>query len=80
MKTCKHCKKKKDYSEFGIDRTRKDGANTQCKECNRNMSYEYKMGKPRVEEEINKKEIFVPKCPCEEQNYHWRREHPCTHK
>lgn len=35
QKTCTGCKTKKHYSDFSINRTRKDGLQGQCKECNR---------------------------------------------
>ena len=36
---------KKDYSQFGVDASRKDGANSHCKECNRKIAYQYKYPK-----------------------------------
>ncbi|MHC4245149.1 MAG: hypothetical protein ACYSU4_22300 [Planctomycetota bacterium] len=33
MKQCTKCKKRKDESEFGKDRSRKDGLSLWCKDC-----------------------------------------------
>lgn len=35
MKTCNRCKETKELSEFGKDKTKKDGARTICKDCDR---------------------------------------------
>lgn len=38
MKLCRRCKIEKDESEFGKDKSKKDGLNIYCKECLRESS------------------------------------------
>ena len=38
MKQCTKCKKRKDKSEFGKNRSCKDGLSSRCKECNAEYS------------------------------------------
>jgi len=38
MKTCSKCNENKDLSEFGIDRQKKHGLSSHCKECLRKKS------------------------------------------
>ena len=40
MKLCSKCKKRKDESEFGKHRSRKDGLSLWCKKCGRKYSQE----------------------------------------
>lgn len=44
MKTCRTCKQKKEYSEFGIKKVSIDGYNNQCKVCEREYQREYIKG------------------------------------
>jgi hypothetical protein len=41
MKTCTKCKETKPYSEFSINRSNKDGYQTQCKACRRDHGRKY---------------------------------------
>jgi len=38
MKVCSKCKIEKEFSDFGKDKTRKDGYRYVCKECNKPYS------------------------------------------
>lgn len=40
-KICSKCKKEKDIKSFSLDRTKKDGAQTFCKECKKELRRKY---------------------------------------
>jgi hypothetical protein len=42
MKICKKCLKSKDESEFGVDKSKKDGLSIYCKDCLKITREKYK--------------------------------------
>ncbi len=45
-KYCKKCKNKKDVSEFGKNKSNKDGLSDRCKECEKQRAIEYRLKNP----------------------------------
>jgi len=73
MKTCSKCNEKKSFSEFGKSGRTKDGLNTICKSCKREIDKQYyeknkKAHNNRNEKSRYKKKDFViemkKKSPC----------------
>lgn len=58
MKTCSTCKTPKPTSEFGKHKARKDGLNSQCKECNRKTSLAYYHSIPKEKRVRERKENY----------------------
>lgn len=42
MKICKKCLNPKDESEFGVDKSKKDGLSIYCKDCQKEIREKYK--------------------------------------
>lgn len=76
MKTCYKCKTEKPRAEFSKNKSRKDGLQTQCKECERENGREYRqqnrerrLGKQREWREQNREHIH-------EYGREWRQNNP----
>jgi hypothetical protein len=54
-KFCGKCKMKKQISEFGKNKSNKDGVSDRCKECERQRSKEYRLKNPEKQKESSKR-------------------------
>lgn len=55
MKTCKKCEETKDYSDFFKDKSKKDGFDIYCKECNKIRKSQYYLKNKELISEKNSK-------------------------
>lgn len=78
MKTCSICKTQKDLSDFNKNKSRKDGLQTHCKNCNREKSkkyYESNLEKHRLVTKIRTKKI---KDNSQQKLLEYYSTHPCV--
>lgn len=70
------CKASKPLSEFGVDRSRKDGLNARCKDCNRRKND----GKPKPPRDPGEVREYAVRIKIRNQEYAWNhlKAHPCV--
>lgn len=78
LKVCSICKQEKLLSEFNKNKTRSDGLQTFCRDCNKEKSKDYyKLNKEYHKEQILKnKERYI--LTAKEFIFEYLKEHPCV--